>query len=326
MTGVEQPQLHQLVGLHVGNDLHAGVFEGQRQAVGEVLLEHPLRERLAEHGPLIVDAEPAAELGAIGFGCLGRDPVDHAVGEPDVAGHPVGQLAIAQAGERGERALADVAVALDVVAGQDAEGGDAPLAAASQRFGHEPENGTRYGSGAQVGRDRLVRRIEFTGDGVEVVAAFGDGERHDPGRRRGHLLDGGFGIAGREQVLDDRPDHAGLPGAIAVPEDQGVQAILGGQHIAHPAVGRLQADTADALHRRAAIHQRVDVHRLVRAVKIADTDVHDSGRNVAAMRGRDTSAFSRARVSPVKTVMLFLPRSLRARRARCPARRISGWP
>ena len=38
MTGVEQPQLHQLVRLHVGNDLNAGVFEPRLErliAVGE---------------------------------------------------------------------------------------------------------------------------------------------------------------------------------------------------------------------------------------------------------------------------------------------------
>ena len=295
MAGVEQPQLHQLIRFHVGHDLHAGLLQ-RRAAVGEVVFEHPLRERLAEHGPLVVDAEPAAELGPIGVGRHRRDAVDHAVREADVAGHPVGQRRIAQPGERGERALAHVPVALDVVAGQHAEGGNAPVAAARQRLGHQPENGARQRSRAQVSHDRRIGGIELTGDGVEVVAAFCDGERHDPGRRRGHLLDRGLGVIGGEQVLDDRPDHAGLPGAVAVPQDQGIQAILGGQHVAHPSVGRLQADAADTpVHRRTAIHQRVDVHRLVRAVKVPDADVHDSGRDVAAIVTRHwaTSAFSR---------------------------------
>ena len=221
-------------------------------------------------------------------GRLGRDAVDHAVGEADVAGHPVGQLRIAQPGERRERALAHVAVALDVVAGQDREGGQAPVAAASQRLGHDPEDGAGHGARAQVGRHGRIAGVEFAGDGVQVVAAFGDGERDDAGGRRGHLLDDGFGIIGGEQVLDDRPDHAGFPGAVAVPQDQGVQAILGGQRVAHRGVGRLQADAADApVHRRAVIHQRVDVHRLVRAVEITDPDVHDSGRDLAAIVTRN---------------------------------------
>ena len=201
-----------------------------------------------------------------------------------MAGHPVGQLRIAQAGEGGERALAHVAVALDVVAAQDAEGGHASLATTGERLGHQPENGVRCGSRTQVGQDRRVGGNEFTGDRVEVVAAFGDSERHDPGGRRGHLLDGRLGIVGGEQVLGDRPDHAGIPGAVAVPDDQGVQAILGGHHVTHPGVGRLQAQAADPpVHRRAVIHQRVDVHRLVRAVEIADTDVNDAGRDLAAI-------------------------------------------
>ena len=118
VAGVEQPQLHQLVGLHVGHDLHADGFE-RRSAVGEVIFEHPLRERLAQHRPLVVDAEPAAELGPVLVGRLGRDAVHHAVGKADVSGYPVGQPGIAQSRERGERTLAHLAVALDVVAGQD---------------------------------------------------------------------------------------------------------------------------------------------------------------------------------------------------------------
>ena len=155
VTGVEQPQLHQLVGLHVGNDLHAGVFEW-RAAAGEAVFEYPLREGLAEHGPLILDPEPAAELGAVGVGGTGRDPVDHAVGEPDVAGHPLGQAGITPAGERRERALAHVAVARDVVTGHDGGGRDAPCAAAGERFGHYPENCSWYRSWLQVSHDRGI--------------------------------------------------------------------------------------------------------------------------------------------------------------------------
>ena len=118
VAGVEQPQLHQLVGLHVGNDLHAGGFE-RRPAVAEVIFEDPLRERLAQHGPLVVDAEPAAELGAVLVGGLGGDAVHHAVGKAHVGGYPVREVGIAQPRERGERTLAHVAVALDVVAGHD---------------------------------------------------------------------------------------------------------------------------------------------------------------------------------------------------------------
>src|ERR1700722_7868488 len=100
-------------------------------------------------------------------------------------------------------------------------------------------------------------------------------------------------MVGREQELDNRPDYAGVPGAVAMPEDQGVQTVLGVQHVADPAVGGLKADTADTpVHRRGAVHQRVEVHRLVRAVKVAHPDVHDPGSHLAAVvtRARDTGA------------------------------------
>jgi hypothetical protein len=48
--------------------MHYGALRDQAQLV----FEHPFRERLAEHRPLVLDAEPAADLGAISFGRLGR--------------------------------------------------------------------------------------------------------------------------------------------------------------------------------------------------------------------------------------------------------------
>jgi hypothetical protein len=37
---------------------------------GELVLEHPLRERLADHRPAVVDAEALADLGAVRVGRL----------------------------------------------------------------------------------------------------------------------------------------------------------------------------------------------------------------------------------------------------------------
>ena len=79
---VEQAQLHQLVGLDVVDDLDADVLVG-RAAERERVLEHPLRERLADHRPGVVDVEALLDLGAVGVGGLRRDPVDHRVRERD---------------------------------------------------------------------------------------------------------------------------------------------------------------------------------------------------------------------------------------------------
>ena len=54
VAGVEQPQLHQLVGPDVVDDLHADPFE-LRTTEREVVLEGPLGERLAHDRPAVVD-------------------------------------------------------------------------------------------------------------------------------------------------------------------------------------------------------------------------------------------------------------------------------
>ena len=47
-----------------------GMYYGALRDQAQLVFEHPLRERLAEHRPLVVDAEPPAELGAIGLPTL----------------------------------------------------------------------------------------------------------------------------------------------------------------------------------------------------------------------------------------------------------------
>ena len=54
--GVQQPQLEQLPRRRVGDDLHAAVLPGGA-GPGERVLQHPLGERLARHGGVVVDAE-----------------------------------------------------------------------------------------------------------------------------------------------------------------------------------------------------------------------------------------------------------------------------
>ena len=81
---------------------------------------------------------------------------------------------------------------------------------------------------------------------VDVVAALGDGQRDDPGARRGQQFDHRLGIVGGVAVVDDRPDHPRVAAAVGVLEQQRVQAVLGGQHLGHLAVGRHDADAADA--------------------------------------------------------------------------------
>ena len=142
MAGVEQPQLHQLIRCDVLDHQHADFFE-RGSAVGEVVLEHPRRERLGDHRPLVLDVElrlPVRTMtsgvvtgvmrSTIEFGNLVCSAIHSARPGCDLLG--VG----------GERLAGDVAVALDVVAGHDRRRGDAAFAATRQRFGDQAEDAT----------------------------------------------------------------------------------------------------------------------------------------------------------------------------------------
>ena len=139
VAGVEQPQLHQLVGRHVVDEQHVDVLE-RRAAVGEVVLEHPRRERLGGHRPLVLDAEFACQHGDdVGRGDRG-DPVDHRVGEAGVLAHPLGQPRVHAFGVRRERLPGDVSVAFDVVARHDRGRCDTAVAPSRQRVGDQTED------------------------------------------------------------------------------------------------------------------------------------------------------------------------------------------
>ena len=138
VAGVEQPQLHQLVGRDIVDQQHVDLLE-RRAAVGEVVLEHPRRERLGRHRPLVLDAEFAFQHGDdVGRGDRG-DAVHHRVGEPGVRAHPLAEARVHAFGVGGERMPGHLAVALDVVARHDRRRRDTAVAAPRQRLGDQTE-------------------------------------------------------------------------------------------------------------------------------------------------------------------------------------------
>ena len=185
----------------------------------------------------------------------------------------------------------ELAVALEVVARHHREGREAPLPAAAQRLRDQAERRLRRGAGLEVGGHLGALGVELAGDVVDVVAALGDRQRHDPRRLGGHLLDHGLGVVGREQVLDDRADDARFVGAVAVLEHQRVEAVLRVEHLLHAAVARHHPDAADGpVERLALLHEAVVVHGLVRAVEAADAEVDDAHREGAAVIARHRDA------------------------------------
>jgi len=93
VRAVEDAEFHELVGAHVRDD-EAGAVDGRRRslpfrpAVGELVLDDPEEEILADHRALIDDPE----LGLHGRGarrrCPRRDAVHHAAWESDLGLDP----------------------------------------------------------------------------------------------------------------------------------------------------------------------------------------------------------------------------------------------
>ena len=242
---VEQPQLHQLIRLNLVHHLHADLLV-LRAPGRKGVLEHPLRVGLADHRPLVLDAEPLPDLGPVGVGGDRGDAVDHGVGKAGLVLDPVAEVRVPQPGERGEHPLAQVTVALQVVTRHDRERGLAALPAAPQCLGDQAERGPRHRARLEIAQHVRVGHVELAGDVAEVVAALGDRQRHDPGRGRRHPLDDRLRIVGREQVLHDGPDDPRLVGPVTVLDHQRVQAVLRLEDLLHPPVGSQDPDPADA--------------------------------------------------------------------------------
>ena len=133
VAGVEQPQLHQLIRRDVVDHQYVDLLQ-RRTAIGEIVLEHPRRERFRGHRPLIRDAELVLHDGDdVGCGDRG-DAVHHRVGEPGVRAHPFTEARMDAIGIGGERVAGHLAVALDVVAGHDRRRCDAAVATTRQRL------------------------------------------------------------------------------------------------------------------------------------------------------------------------------------------------
>ena len=178
MAGVEQPDLHHLIGVDVGDHLRPDPLP-RRPAGRKTVLDDPLLERLGDHRPAIDDSERLAHQIAVGIGRRGRDPVDHAVRESAVLRDPSRQLLVPALGEGEEHPACDVAIALQVVAGHDREGGEAALAAAIEGLREVAERPARRMRVLEVVPDVRVGRVELPGALVHVVSTLGDGERDD---------------------------------------------------------------------------------------------------------------------------------------------------
>lgn len=295
VAGVQQAELVLLELLDVVDvldHLDTDLLE-RRAAVAELVLDHPLHEGLRDDGPGVLDSELIGEGLLVLGGGLGGDAVDHGVGEGALFGDPPGHVGITQTGKGHEHVAGGGSVLQHVVARHDGEGFEALLAAADHGGVEEAEGGAR---GLVVGRvevelDVGVLALELVGVLVVVVAALGDGERHDVGIRVSHLRDEGLAVVGGQEVGVDAADDVGeapLGGAL----HDGVEVVLLPQDVTHGGVERGQAHAADGVVLDAVlVHQLVDVDGEMGSMEAADADVDDSLLDVAVTGvGRDLDA------------------------------------
>ena len=196
--------------------------------------------------------------------------------------NPIGQRRIANPCDADHGAPRNAAIMGKVVATHHRERGRAALAALTQCLGDHAE----HGSGCALAIALYVRVAGTEGTvSIEVVAALRDGKRHNADARIDHRGDYRGGIAGTEH-FDHRARHARVrcTGGLL---DHGRQPVLRGKIVAHGLIGsaRANADHGEVV-RQPLVHQPVEVDDLVRAVKVADTEVNDAGGQIGAGIGR----------------------------------------
>ena len=184
--------------------------------------------------------------------------------------------------EGDQRAVQYRAVVRQVVAAQYRERRHALRAPAPQAFDDPADGAARLCRVRQIVRDVGVGGIELIVR-IEAVALFGDGERDDARIARGEARECRVGVRRAHQQLADRADDARARRGAEL--HQRVQALLRRQRVAQARALERQRGDRPAL---VGVQQRVDVVRLVRAMKRARADVHDpEARGAAVVGGKD---------------------------------------
>ena len=272
MGRVQDADLRFFVGQHRVDHLRADLLPC-RAARAEVILDHPLDERLAHDGRAVV--ETGRGLHALAHVRRGarRDAVDHRIRTRRVRDHPVAQRGFAAQLQEFEHAgLEAVAVAAQVVAVLQRELAGVLLHARVEDRGERAVDGRARAF--QVGGDVGICGVQLVVF-VEVIAAFGHGERHDLAFGRGARGDERIQIGGPRHDLRDRAD--GFVGALALRRHgfERVGAVLCRERFEHRV--HVAANIADGERpaRVARLDQPVQIPRLMRTMKRSRADVQD---------------------------------------------------
>ena len=178
MAAVEQPELREFVRRDIGDQRRAAVLEA-RPARGKAVLDHPLRERLGDDRPSVLDPESRGDARPILVRGGGNDAVDHRRGERDLALDPAAEIGIAQRGEPRDDRPRGRAVARQVVAADDRERREPRRAAARQRLDEKARRAHRRVGIGEVVADVGMAVVELARRRVVAIALLGDRQRDD---------------------------------------------------------------------------------------------------------------------------------------------------
>lgn len=182
--------------------------------------------------------------------------------------------------------MGDLPVSRNIVAGHDRERRNTLGAAFGEPCQDEAEDGFWSRRIARILDDRRMRRVEDAGCRIDEIAAFGDRQGDDADERARELRHDRGRVAGLE--VGDHGAGDMRARAVVVLLDHRRQEILRFELVAHDLV-RWQDTRADdrPIAIASQVEKVIEIDRLMRAVEIADAEVHDAGPKVMPAVVRD---------------------------------------
>jgi hypothetical protein len=282
MRAVQAAPLHDLERMHVVDQRGTDGLPG-RPSAGEVVLDHPLAERLGHHRPGIHGAVGGGHLLAVLLAGRRRDAVHHGAREGDRLGDEAAEIGVAQASETGDDAPRRGAVLREIVADQHGEGRDGRLAPAADGLGEQPGNAARGRRSHQIGPDGRMGLVQLAGRGILAVALLADREGDDAGARIGHVAQRRLALVGHRQQAHQRA-HDAWAVALRAAHQQRIQPVLFNQRVADSGGERVGSD--DTPVEGSGREHVVGVDRKVRPAEGSRTQVHDAWRHHGAIVAR----------------------------------------
>ena len=276
VAAIEDADLHQLPRRTSSTNV-TPTFSSAGRPAGNLSSSTHCLNVLAEHRPVVDDAELVAQDLPLAVAGRRRDAVDHAVGKGDVRA-----IQAASSGSTSSASPATASAATLPLWGmlsQDitVKGG---VPAARRRISPARISpNTVFGASGLAASATMSGWLgsKCAGGGVDEVAALGDRQRDDADGRIGELRDDRRGVAGgRKSIIDAGDACADAPASCSTTVVS--QSCAARRSRIRRLRARTPAPTIAQSRSRPGVEQIVEIDRLVGAVEVADAEMHDAGR------------------------------------------------